>query len=265
MLIDWFTVTAQIINFLILVLLLRRFLYRPIVEAMAGRERRIAERLAQAEEKRAAAVAEIDAYRQKNADFDQERESMIRQAQARVAEQRRTWLEQARIEVDDTRTRWQKSLLQEKEAFLQSLRRRVGEQTYQAIRRALTDLADEELETRIVQVFLKRLAALPEEKAHAIRKALQEDMVVLTVNSAFEIEKAHWQALRQAIFAQFGVGQPLQVQIIPDLICGLELVAPGHKVAWSLASYLDELEEALAGALEGFAVAGAAASAAEEE
>ena len=38
MLIDWFTVAAQAINFLILVLLLRRFLYGPIVKAMDDRE-----------------------------------------------------------------------------------------------------------------------------------------------------------------------------------------------------------------------------------
>ena len=36
---DWFTVIAQIINFLILVALLKRFLYGPIIRAMERRER----------------------------------------------------------------------------------------------------------------------------------------------------------------------------------------------------------------------------------
>jgi len=38
MLIDWFTVVAQVINFLILVWLMKRFLYKPILNAIAARE-----------------------------------------------------------------------------------------------------------------------------------------------------------------------------------------------------------------------------------
>ncbi len=40
--IDWFTLFAQIVNFLIVVVLLRRFLYKPILQAMAEREAKIA-------------------------------------------------------------------------------------------------------------------------------------------------------------------------------------------------------------------------------
>jgi F-type H+-transporting ATPase subunit b len=42
MLIDWFTVAAQIVNFLILVWLLKHFLYKPILDAIDAREKRIA-------------------------------------------------------------------------------------------------------------------------------------------------------------------------------------------------------------------------------
>ncbi len=254
MLIDWFTVVAQIINFLILVLLLRRFLYRPIMKAMAERERKIAARLAEAEAQRIAAAAEIEAYHQKNAAFEQERESRVQEMETAVTAQKQTWLEQARAEVQETRTRWHKALAEEKESFRQTMRRQVGQQTYQVIRHALADLADAELEARIVQVFLARLAALPEADVQSIREALQTDTAVLTLNSAFEIDNTQRQALRQAIIGLFGVGQSIQIDTDPDLICGLELVAPGQKVAWSLASYLDELEEALAESLANLAV-----------
>jgi F-type H+-transporting ATPase subunit b len=243
--IDWFTVFAQIVNFLILVLLLRRFLYRPILNAMAEREQKIADRLEQAKKERATAVAEIETYRQKNADFEQEREAMIRQAQTEVADRRQAWLREARDEVSETRTRWQKALAEEKEAFLQNARQQAGLQTYQVIRQALADLADAELEAQLVSVFLARLAALPAEDAEAIRAALEGETAVLTLNSGFDLDDNQRKALSQGIATQFSNGHTLRFQTTPDLICGLELVAPGHKVAWSLASYLDELEEAL--------------------
>jgi F-type H+-transporting ATPase subunit b len=253
-LIDWFTFIAQIINFLILVLLLRRFLYGPIMNAMAERERKIADRLTQAEEQRAAAAAEIETYRQKNVNFEQEREQLIRDAQTEVSDRRKAWLQEARTEVNDTRTYWQKALAEEKESFLQMVRQQAGQQTYQVIRRALTDLADADLEAQIVQVFLARLAALPDADIRAIREALQADRAALTLNSGFELDTTQRQTLRNAILSQFGAGQAIQVRMNPELICGLELAAPGHKVAWSLASYLDELEEALMAALVNISV-----------
>ena len=49
MLIDWFTVAAQALNFLILVWLMKRFLYKPILNAIDAREKLIAKELADAD------------------------------------------------------------------------------------------------------------------------------------------------------------------------------------------------------------------------
>ena len=73
MLIDWFTVIAQVVNFLILVWLLKRFLYRPILDAIDAREKRIALALADADAKKVEAEKERDAFQQKNEAFDQQR------------------------------------------------------------------------------------------------------------------------------------------------------------------------------------------------
>ena len=74
MLIDWFTVAAQVLNFLILVWLLKRFLYRPILDAIDAREKRIAlAELADAAAKRTEAEQERDEFQHKNAAFEQQR------------------------------------------------------------------------------------------------------------------------------------------------------------------------------------------------
>ena len=55
MLIDWFTVGAQVLNFLVLVWLMKRFLYKPILDAIDAREKGIATELADADAKKAEA------------------------------------------------------------------------------------------------------------------------------------------------------------------------------------------------------------------
>ena len=77
MLIDWFTVSAQVVNFLILVWLLKRFLYKPILHAIDAREKRIAAELADADAKMSEAQQERDEFQHKNEAFDQQRSALL--------------------------------------------------------------------------------------------------------------------------------------------------------------------------------------------
>ena len=80
MLIDWFTVAAQVINFLILVWLLKRFLYKPILRDIDAREQRIEAQLADADATKAEAQQERDEFLHKNEAFDQQRAARLSQA-----------------------------------------------------------------------------------------------------------------------------------------------------------------------------------------
>src|ERR1035437_8882170 len=100
MLIDWFTVIAQVINFLILVWLLKRFLYRPILDAIDAREKRIAKELAEANAKQ-----ERDEFRHKNEVFDQQRAALLSQATIAAKAERQRLLDEARQASDALRAR----------------------------------------------------------------------------------------------------------------------------------------------------------------
>ena len=83
MLIDWFTVGAQVLNFLILVWLMKRFLYKPILNAIDEREKRIATELADADAKKAEAQKERDDFQHKNEEFEQQRGALLSKANGR--------------------------------------------------------------------------------------------------------------------------------------------------------------------------------------
>ena len=85
MLIDWFTVGAQALNFLILVWLMKRFLYKPILHAIEEREKRIAAELANADKKKAEAQKESDEFKRKNEEFDRQRAALLKQSDGRGA------------------------------------------------------------------------------------------------------------------------------------------------------------------------------------
>src|SRR5450432_376915 len=100
MLIDWFTVGAQALNFLMLVWLLRRFLYKPILNAIDAREKRIAAELADAAAKKAEAKKERDDFQQKNEEFDQQRATLLSKAMDEAKADRGRLLDEARKAAD---------------------------------------------------------------------------------------------------------------------------------------------------------------------
>ncbi|MGK2945435.1 MAG: F0F1 ATP synthase subunit B family protein, partial [Desulfuromonadales bacterium] len=122
MLIDWFTVAAQIVNFLILVYLLKRFLYQPIVRHMNEREEKIANRLQQAADKRAEAQRQIDDFQHKQEEIEQQSAQKLEKAEEEAQKRQQELLEQARRHVENKRHGWLQSLDKEKDEFAHSLK-----------------------------------------------------------------------------------------------------------------------------------------------
>ncbi len=111
--VDWLTVAAQIVNFLILAALLKRFLYRPIVTTMAARQHYIDQQLQEARHLKAQAERLIAAYRRRLEDLEAERRHLIDQARREAETERQALLEKARIEVEEKRRQWREDLARE--------------------------------------------------------------------------------------------------------------------------------------------------------
>lgn len=248
--IDWFTFTAQIINFLVLVWLLKRFLYGPIVRAMDKREKTIAERLQQAEAARAAAEREAEEYRRKTKELEHAREQLLAEAGREIADWKRKHLAEARQEIDQTRDEWYRALQREREAFLRDLRRRVGREIFRTTRHILENLCDVSLEERILEAFLKRLREIRQTNGKEIASAIRNARHQVLVKTGFEPSEALRQRLQDAVHEVLGADMAVEFVTAPEIICGVELQAGGFKVAWSAGESLQSLEEEMEHVLE---------------
>ena len=241
--INWFTFGAQIANFLLLVWLLRRFLYGPIVTAMSERQQRIADRFEEAREKRETAESEARQYRQKLEELAATREETIAEAEDAARERRREMIEEARAEVDRLEAQWKEALRRERETFLKELGERVSHETVELARRALRDLAHAELEQEVVRVFRERLHDLDDDRRQLLTDAVRADDGAVRVHTAFELGDENEWCLTEALRGITDTEVAPEFDREADLGLGIELRAGGHKVAWSLQSYFDEVEE----------------------
>ena len=243
--IDWFTLIAQIVNFLILVVLLKYLLYKPITKAMDEREESIASRLKEAEEKIEGAQQEAESYHKKQKELEEQRDAMLAQAKEEAGAYRNELIHEARKDVDEVKAKWYESVEREKDGFLKELRRRASAQVYAAIRNALAALANEDLEQRITDVFIERIEKLDESQRKRVVASMQDSDRKAVVTSTFPIAEKKRQRVTKALQAQLVDDMDIHFETSSDLMCGLELKAGGCKVAWSLEDYLEDLEERL--------------------
>lgn len=250
MLIDWFTVIAQIINFLILVALLKHFLYGRIIKAMDDRERKIASRLEDAKKKEDEAKREADSYREKNQEIEERRRELLSQAGEDAEKKRKDLTEKARKEIEQLRERWRETLRQEKSSFLHDLRQKISGQVYHVTRRAIKDLANADLEGQIVTTFIERIRDLGEKEQKAITTPLAEGDQAITITSVFEIAPNERQRITKALRSSLREGVEVEYETSPDMILGIELRSNGRKLSWSIGSYLESLESKIGLLLE---------------
>lgn len=248
--IDWFTFVAQVFNFLILVALLRRFLYRPVLEAADRREEEIASRLSAAAQEHERARAEADRYQGMQESLEGKRASLIRAAEEEARTRRDELRREARQEVEQAREAWRESLRRQREDFLELVRARMGRQLFEGMKKALGELADADLEARVVEVFLRRLAELPAEEGEPLVRAIRETRAV-QVRSAFPIGETDGRKISRLVEEwAAGDGVAIHFDEAPDLGVGIELVAGDRRVGWSASGYLRELEAEAVGLLD---------------
>ena len=244
MLIDWFTVGAQALNFLILVWLMKRFLYKPVLHAIDEREKRIAAELADAAAKKAEAAKERDEFQHKQADLDQQRAALLKQATDEAAAERHRLLDAARQAADALSLKRQETLRTEAQGLGQALRRRTQQEVFAIARKALADLATTSLEERFGEVFTRHLREMGGQDKGRLADALKTASPAL-VRTAFDLPAKERATIQNALNETFSADVHVRFETAPDLVCGIELATNGLKVGWNIESYLASLEDSV--------------------
>jgi F-type H+-transporting ATPase subunit b len=243
MLIDWFTVAAQALNFLILVWLMRRFLYHPILNAINAREKLIAGELADAATRKSEAQKEHDEFQKKNEAFDQQRAALLTKAMDEAKAERARLLDEARQAADALSTKRRDSLINDAHNLNQALNLLTQKEVFAITRKALADLATTSLEERMGEVFTRRLRTLDGHAKSVLGEALKKNFEPAVVRSVFDLPAEQRAAIQNALNETFSADIHLRFETAPDLIAGIELSANGQKVGWSITDYLGSLEK----------------------
>ncbi|MCL5776228.1 hypothetical protein M1105_04395 [Limibaculum sp. FT325] len=242
--IDWITVAAQIVNFLVLLWILQRLVYRPLSRAMEARERRVREGFETAEAKAAEAAREAERLREERAELEARRREFLDAAAHEAGELRQRLAVEAREEAEAERRAWADRLEAASEAFVREMRERAAGALAETARRALDELASLPLDEAIAHAFARRLDELADEDAAALREAARHEGAAV-LEAAFTLGEEPARLLTAAARRLLGDEVALTLARNPDLVCGVRLKARGRSVQLSLDAWLDRFAAAL--------------------
>ena len=220
---NWTTFLLEIGNFLVLVWILTRLLYRPILHTIAQRTAAVQHDLAEAGRLRQEAHDLQIQYERRQADWTVEAERMRGRMVEDVQHEKRRLLDEL-----------QSSLQQEREKAtalearrLSDLRRQVEDTAVMQgglfATKLLTRLANAELEARLVTMLIEDLHQLNSERRHAIQNACTQAPGPVIVTSAHLLSQSQRDSLTEAASSLLGQPASCEWREDPRLLAGLRV------------------------------------------
>jgi F-type H+-transporting ATPase subunit b len=220
---DWTTFILELINFVVLIWVLKRFLYRPVMNVIAQRKAAIQQTLSEAETTRRDAQTLQSQYENRLTEWEQEREKARVQLRDEISVERNRLLENLRAELDQER---------EKAAAVEQ--RRLKDFTQQAeataialggtfVSSLLSRLGGPELERKIIDMVGQDLPGLPHDQVQAIQAASATTDLPMTITSAYPLDQAQRDLFGQA--CRTLAGRDVVCEFLEDknLIAGLRI------------------------------------------
>lgn len=254
--INWFTVIAQIINFMVLVWLMKKFLYRPILDAVAKREENIRAQLNDAAEKEAVAAKEKEDFIHRNQTFDAQKDDLMKKAVADADTERNRLLDEARQDADALKTKLQKAVVESQEDLRESFERKVREGVFDISAKALHELASADLQTQIVNTLVGRIGQMNESDLKKLTGDKDPKARAITVKSAFELDKEQQKAISTVLEKKASKKIVIEFITDPDAVGGVEISSEGFKLGWTIDEYIRSLEQQTDALLNGIQTVG---------
>jgi len=237
---NWSTFLLEIFNFLVLVWILKRFLYQPVLDVIARRRATIENQLAEARQLHADSDALKQQYEHRLSDWEQERQIAMDKLLHEIEETRQQQLAKLESEIaqEEEKTRLVRSR-QNRQAILE-IEQQALQQGAAFASRLLAEASGPELENRLFDLLLTELTALSADQLSELSNKWGEPPEHIVVTSAYPLSDDRRHRLQDVLSKAAGLASPVHYEQDSDLLAGLNITIG----AWALRlNVRDELKD----------------------
>lgn len=241
--INWFEVFAQILNFFILLALLNKFLFKPVMAAMEKREEEIANTVLNAETKFVNGEKLVNEYELKISEIKNKEEEIINTARKEAEDKRDILLTQYKEEMKLRKENFENEFKNEQTDFIKAFRDFLANYTVKISKKLLLSLSKTELEDKVFEGLLKTLSNVEEDILIEERKNHKGILQIQSTNKIEDSQKEEIVNKLGTILKRDNNDLNIEFQINPDLIYGFKVIFNTFTVNENLDFYLQDLEE----------------------
>lgn len=238
--INWFEIVAQIINFVVLLLILQKLFYKPIIKAMEERQARIKEDLDKADIRMQEADSLIATYENKLAEIEENEKGMLEQAKKEALLTKETLLKGYRNQADEKRMAYLNEMEKEKEGLSAELKKSLGTNAVKIASNILTMINNEDIRERLFDSFIGKIHSLSPEYLQEVVSSAEEDLILIS-SEAIPEEKRR--ILENALKEKIGSYRTITYKVDESLVFGYELKFETFTLAMNIKKYLEESEK----------------------
>lgn len=220
---NWSTVVLEILNFLVLVWILKRFLYQPVLDVIARRQAGIEKTLADAEARHEEAVSLQEQYEGRLAEWSKERQQAREKLSRELAAEHDRKLAELQTDLEQEREKARVAGVRRQADAVRKLEETALLQGTRFTTRLLQAAAGPELEARLVDLAINGLTALPAERISALRNSYGKPLDAVRVASAFPLADDQRQRLGQALASIAGEEIPQHFEQDSALLAGVRI------------------------------------------
>ncbi|MDO9494022.1 hypothetical protein [Acetobacterium sp.] len=237
--IKWFEIIAQIVNFFILLFILQKLFYKPVMKSMQERQQRISDLQNEADGKMNEADHLIKSYQQKLAEWEANKEIKMAAASSEAQEKKEALIQIYREEAEQKRIDYFNEVTEEEERFLHELRTVLGQSAVTIAAEILSTIAKEDLDGKIFAAFMEKIRALDREMLQQEIKSTEDKIILISATPLIKAQRNQLETALREKLDNFGT---ISYEVDENLIQGFELNLRSLTVHTNMNHYLEEAE-----------------------
>jgi len=235
---NWSTFILEIINFLVLVWLIKHFFYKPVCKIIDNRRSAIDEQVAGARIIQSDAESMKEQYTNRLSEWEEEKQRQQAQLDQEMEEQKKNQL--ASLEKLIAEEKEKNESVQDKQLEILKQKNEIQalDQSVHFAAKLLQELSSEELEYKIVELFLKNLKNLSPDQKHNLANVYSDENPGVIITSAYQLSQSHKENLQKSIQALFEHVINIEYKVDSDTIAGLRVNIGSYVMRANLADEL---------------------------
>jgi F-type H+-transporting ATPase subunit b len=242
---SWSTFALQVVNFLVLVWLLKRFLFGPVGAIVARRKAEIVRAQTQAEAARQSAEQSRIEFDRRRAEIEAQRQVISEQTRAQLATERTKMIEAAQAEIDKLKSAMVKQLDAERQNAAREISDRAVEIAVQLADRLMRQCAVPFLDELFLDRLINHLDHLTAIERATLLDRSRPDGQTLLVTTASPLQPERESKWRRALNEHLGAAPQITFAVDENLIAGTEVKSPLGVLRFSWRHALAEAQHEL--------------------